>query len=74
MRDDIALLIALLIALDDGKALADAHGEVAYMRRILPLVVRGGRAAVGVGADRAQRGEPDPVNRQPIGVSVLVTS
>ena len=66
--------IATLISLENGKALADAQGEVDVRRRVLPLVRRGG------GARRTAWSRPRRPARtgswslhQPVGVCVLVT-
>ena len=52
--------LAALISLENGKAMADARARGELCRRVLPLVLRRGRVASSVGADRPGRHEPDP--------------
>ena len=47
-------MLAELISLENGKALADARGRGHLRRRVLPLVLRGGGAARRRAADRAR--------------------
>ena len=50
--------LALLMTLEMGKPLAEARGEVAVRRRVLPLVLRGGRAHRRRTRHRARRPHP----------------
>ena len=63
-----------LITAENGKALADATRRGAVLRRVLPLVRRGGGAA-RTATSRSRPAGPtgSSSTHQPIGVAVLVT-
>ena len=66
--------LAVLIARENGKSLADATRRGRLRRRVLPLVLRGGRASRRrVTASRRPAAPARFVTHRPVGVAALVT-